>query len=95
MPRKRHLESRALKSDEKVANLDPQNLNYFNMAAEGLLKSLIPPTSQKSPKSRKMAPIWAPKGTLGAQRALKETPKQHLKKQRAKTPQKTLKKNLS
>jgi len=34
--RKKHLEARPLKCDEKEMNMDPQNLNNLNMAAEGI-----------------------------------------------------------
>jgi len=85
MPRKRHLESRALKSDEKVPNMDPQNLNYLNMAAEGLQKSIIPPTSQKSPKSHQNSSQRSSKWSPGDQKTLrgplkKRTPKREGKR---------------
>ena len=75
-----------------MANLDPQNLNYFIMAAEGLLKSLIPPTSQKSPKSLQngshLGTKRHPRGPKGPKRDSKTAPKKATEKDIQKDTQK-------
>ena len=69
--RKRRLESRPLKSDKKVPNMDPQNLKNLNMAAEGHQFSLIPPTSPKSSKSHQNSSQMSSKSTAGLEKTLK------------------------
>jgi len=75
-PKKRkiqHPEARPLKSDEQVQNENPQDLHYFIMAAEGLPKPPIPPSTKKLTKSPQNRGITEARGPKRPARGLKKS----------------------